>query len=72
MDSLIARFTALAQNAPSVREQIQTRVRELRREVDELLDGLLGVPRSDADTGPIPTSVTSPRAATQFRRRPPA
>jgi polysaccharide pyruvyl transferase WcaK-like protein len=42
MDSLTARFTSLAQNAASVREQIRNRVRELRREVDECLDGLLG------------------------------
>lgn len=69
LDSLTACFTSLAQNAASLRQQIQARVRELRREVDELLDGLLGVPRSDADTGPIATSVPSPRADRRFVRR---
>jgi polysaccharide pyruvyl transferase WcaK-like protein len=72
MDPLTARFTSLAQNAASVREQIKKRVRELRREVDECLDGLLGAPRSDTDTGPIPTHVPSPRADTRFLNRPPA
>jgi polysaccharide pyruvyl transferase WcaK-like protein len=72
MDALTARFTSLAQNAQSVRDQIQARGRELRREIDELMDGLLGVPRSAADTGPIPSSVTSPGAATHVLRRPSA
>lgn len=71
MDSLTARFTSLVQNAANVREQIRNRVRELRREVDECLDGLLGVPRSDADTGPIPMRVSTPRADTRFLTRPP-
>jgi polysaccharide pyruvyl transferase WcaK-like protein len=71
LSSLTARFTSLTQNAASVREQIKTRVRQLRREVDECLDGLLGVPRSDADTGPIPTPVPAPRADTRFLNRPP-
>jgi polysaccharide pyruvyl transferase WcaK-like protein len=71
LSSLTARFTSLTQNAASVREQIKTRVRQLRREVDECLDGLLGMPRSDADTGPIPTPVPAPRADTRFLNRPP-
>ena len=72
LDSLTARFTELSEHAASLREQIQRRVRALRREVDECLDELLGAPRSDADTGPIPTRVPSPHADTRLQRRPPA
>jgi len=69
LNPLVARFTTLAQNAHQVRLQIQARTRELRHEVEEVMDGLLGVPRSDVDTGPIPTSATSPLAATHRPRR---
>ena len=62
--SVVGRFTTLARNAQHVRQQIQARTRELRHELEELMDGLLGLPRSDVDTGPIPTSGTSPRAMT--------
>jgi polysaccharide pyruvyl transferase WcaK-like protein len=72
LDSLTARFTALSEHAASLREQIQRRVRALRREVDECLDELLGAPRSDADIGPIPTRGPSQGADTRFQRRPPA
>src|SRR5262249_4232876 len=67
--ALAARFAALAENADHVRQQIQARTRELRHEVEELMDGLLAVPRSDVDTGPIPTSATSPLATTHRPRR---
>ena len=72
LSTVSARFIELVKNLHAVREQIKARTRELGREVDEVMDGLLGVPRADADTGPIPTSVAAPRDAAHLPRRPSA